>query len=118
MGHVGKPRTIFAVVGVDARHVLGVLDQRDGITGQLSEGSNDFRVAVVPDQDDTFTRTVGALGFSVNLGDQGAGRIDKVQISALGFRWHGFRNAVRGKDDGAVVGRLNQLVDKDRAFGL
>ena len=103
---------------LDARHVARLANERHRPRWQLSDGADDFRVALVTDQDDLLAFCIGAFGFAVDLGNQRAGRVDKLQIPALGFFWHGLRHAVGGENHRAVVGCFVQLVNEDGALGF
>ena len=52
------------------------------------------------------------LRLPVNLGDQGAGRVDISEAAVLCFGGDRFGNAVRGENHRPVVGDLVELVDE------
>ena len=70
------------------------------------------------DQHHGASRLAVAFGFAMDLGDQRTGRIDIEQVAPARLGRHRFRHAVRGKDDGTVVGHLVEFVDEDRALCL
>ena len=52
----------------------------------------------------------------MDLGDERARRVDRLQAAALGLGVDGRRDAVGGEDgDGALGDRVVELVDEDRA---
>ena len=94
--------------------VLG-LDQ-DDVLGRLAHRALDLLVAAVADEDDRVALLGELDRLAVDLGDQRAGRVDRVQAAAGGVRVDGRRDAVGGEDgDGALRDAVAQLLDEDRA---
>jgi hypothetical protein len=78
----------------------------------------DLFVPGVADQDDVPALVAEAHGLAVDLGDEGAGRVDGLQL-AVGRTLHdGRRDAVRAEDDVRPLGNLVDLVDEDRTLAL
>ena len=59
-----------------------------------------------------------ALGLAMNLGHQRAGRVEILEPAIPRLGGNGLGHAVRGEDDGRVVGNLVQLLDKTAPFAF
>ncbi len=112
-----QPDDLVGVAHLDVRHVVGAVDDGD-VVGRLAGGALDLFVALVADEQDLEVVAREAHGLAVHLGDERAGRVDRLQ-AAIGCRVHDRRrHAVRAEDDVRALGHLVDLVDEDRALLL
>ena len=111
LGDVGDPVRVIDLEGLDVG--LG-LDEHD-VVGRLAGGSLDLLVAVVADEDDRVAVSGELARLDVDLGDEGAGRVDRPELARLGVLVHRGRDPVRGEDDHRALGDLGLLVDEDRS---
>ncbi len=86
--------------------------------GRLTGRADDLLVALVADQQDVDVLAGEPPRLGVHLGDQRAGRVDRVQVAAGGLLVHDRRDAVRGEDDDGALRHLVGLVDEDRPARL
>jgi hypothetical protein len=86
--------------------------------GGLAGGADDLLVALVADEQDVVVVRGEPLGLVVHLGDQRAGRVDRLEVARAGLLVHLGRDAVRREDDRGPLGDLLVLLHEDRAAGL
>src|SRR5229473_6862473 len=67
----------------------------------------------VSNQDDGVVLARELDGLQVNLRDQGAGRVDHLELAALGFVADCRRYSMRAKNDARTLRHLRQLLYKD-----
>ncbi len=107
-------------VSVCGRHegfrILDGFDQRHDALGNLAEGADDFWMTPVPDECDVPTGIRLPLRLAMDLGDQRASGVEKVETARLRILGHSLGHAMGGEDDGAVVGNLVQFLDEDGAL--
>ena len=84
--------------------------------GRLPHRAFDFDVALVADHHDFESLGNHATHFVVHLGDEGAGRVDRVELVLLGPVPDGGGNAVGGVDENGTLGRVFRFFDEGRAF--
>jgi hypothetical protein len=105
-------------MGVGGGEGFGVfhrLDQRHDARIDLAHRADDFGVAFVADEQDVEAVAGVALRLGVDLGDQGAGGVDIGHLAPGRFGGDDLGDAVGGKDDGAIVRAVGQLLDEDGA---
>ena len=91
------------------------LDEHDRL-GRLAHRALDLLVAVVADQHDRVALAGELDGLAMDLGDERAGGVDRLQVAALGVGVDGRRDAVGAEDrDRALGDRVAELLDEDRA---
>ena len=81
----------------------GPVDEGD-VLGRLAGGPDDLLVALVADQQDLEALVGEPPRLVVDLGHQGAGRVDGPQPAAGGLLVHRRRDAVRREDDDGPSG--------------
>ena len=90
------------------------LDQDDALRG-LAHRAFDLFVACVADHDDRVAVGRELAGLDVDLGDQRAGGVDRLEVPRLGVLVDRRRDAVGAEDDHLALGDLGLLFDEDRA---
>ena len=94
--------------------VVGRVDDLD-VVGRLAVRALDLLVALVADQQDVVVLGREPHGLLVHLGDQRAGRVDRLQRPRRRRRVHRRGDTVRGEHDARALGHLVGLVHEDRA---
>ena len=105
---VGDVEPVDVVLGLDEQDVLG------GLPGRAL----DLLVALVPDEHDRVSVGGELPRLDVDLGDQRAGRVDRVEGPLRGVRVDARCDAVGREHDGLAFGDLGLLVDEDRPAPL
>jgi hypothetical protein len=96
---------------------VGTVDQGD-VLGRLAAGPDDLLVPLVPDEQNVVLVPRVPSGLLVHLGDQRAGRVDRVQVALAGLLVHLRGDPVRGEDHRGTLRYLVVLLDEDRALAL
>ena len=105
---------LVGVGDLERRDVVDGLDE-DHRVGRLAHRAFDLFVAGVADQDDLVAVGRELLGLDVDLGDQRAGGVDRLELALGGLGVDRRRHAVRAEDDGLALGHLGGAVDEDRS---
>ena len=113
-GGLRQPHDLVGVADLDVGDVVGALDEGD-VLGRLAGGADDLLVPLVTDEQDVEVVVGEADRLAVDLGDQRAGRIDRLEAEGLGLLVDDRGDAVGGKHDGRALGHLVGLLDEDRA---
>ena len=100
---------VFELQGL---HVFGALDENDAVV-DLAHRSFDFGVAGVADHDDRASFLAHAADFSVNLGDERAGRVKDAKAAFAGLLFDGAGHPVRREDHGRAFGNVREIIDED-----
>jgi len=87
-----------------------------GDVGRLAQGAFDFVVVAMADENQRITLLGEFDRLDVNLGDQGAGGVDHLQVACLAQLADGRRNPVRGIDDPLTLWHFFDFVDEDGAL--
>ena len=111
VGHVLSGRE------VERLRVLDRLDERDRLR-RLAHRALDLLVAGMADEDDGAAVGGVAARLHVHLGDERAGRVDRVQPPLARTPVHGGRDSVGGEDERGPFGRVPLVGDEDGALGL
>ena len=108
-GRVGRNLELADIgFGLHQRHRLG----------DLAHGAFDLGVAGMADENELAALADIALALIMDLGDQGAGRVEDRQRAGGGFFLDAFCHPM-GAEDGDRIGRhFGQVLDEARAFGL
>src|SRR5947209_11147864 len=85
---------------------------------RLTERADYFIVIAVADEDKRITFLGKLHRLNMDLGDEGAGRIDDSQFALFARRTHFGRHAVSAINDPLAVWNFVYRVDKDRTFAL
>src|SRR5699024_9818574 len=85
------------------------------VVGGLTAGALHLLVADVADEDDVPVLGGKTLGLLVDLGDERAGRVDRLELTLLGLLVYSGGDAVRGEDDDGSLGDLIGFFHEDRA---
>ena len=97
--------------------LVGAADEGRAL-GRVPHRALDLFVAGVADEQDLEVVLGEADGLAVHLGDERAGRVDRVEVAVGGALHDGRRDAVRAEDDVRALGHLVDLVDEDGALLL
>ena len=85
----------------------------------LTESPDDLLVIGVADEDEVVVLARVATRLGVHFGDQRAGRVDDLEVAALGGLLANSRgDTVRGQHHDRALGHLVDLLDEHRALGL
>ena len=88
------------------------------VVRRLARGAFDLFMTRVPDEQNVQSLAGESLGLLVHLRDQRAGGVDHLEASRLRLRVDGWRNTVRGEDNGRTLWHLCQLIDEDGTTAL
>ena len=106
--------TFVGVAHLDVVDVVGAVDDGD-VLGRLTGGADDLLVPLVADEQDVEVVGGEPDRLAVHLGDQRAGRVDRLQRQRAGLLVDDRGHAVGGEDDRGALGHLVGLVDEDGA---
>ena len=111
-------REIRDAIGIGHGERLDLLRASDNLRdkGSLAEGSDNFVVVMVADEDERITFLGELDGFDVNFGDQRASGIDHAQAAALAVLADFGRDAVGAVDDALAVRHFVFAIDEDGAL--
>ena len=102
---------------LEALDVLDRLDEHDRV-GRLAHRPDDLLVSGVADEDDRVALGRVPPSLYVHLRHERARRVDRVQPARRRALEDGRRDAVRREDDRRSLGRLDLVLDEDRAASL
>ncbi len=111
LGHVGD---VLGVLDLELVHVLLVLHQHDLLRG-LPHRAFDLLVAVVADEHDRVAVVGEAHRLAVDLRDQRAGGVDRLQVALDRALANARGDAVGREHAHRPLGDFGVLVDEDRA---
>jgi hypothetical protein len=93
-------------------NVIWALHDLGGL-GSFACGTDNFLMVFMAHEQDLITLSRVADGLGVDLGDQGAGGVDRGQAAFFGEGPYGRGDAMGGEDDDAALGDLVQVIDED-----
>src|SRR5690606_29327777 len=82
------------------------------------ESTHCFGMAAMADEHDVPSGLDLAFGLAVDLANQRAGRVEKIETAANCFGGHRLGHAVRAEYHRYAVGHFVEFLDEDRALGL
>ncbi len=112
-----EPGDLLGVAHHDLVDVVGALHELD-VVGRLAGGALDLLVPLVADQQDVVVLACEALGLVVDLGDQRAGGVDRLELPLGRLPVDLGRDAVGREHHGRAGRHLVELLDEHRAARL
>ena len=110
-GGLREPRQPGALGELEGVDVVRALDEGD-VLGRLARSALDLLVARVSDEQDAVVLGGETAGLVVDLGDEWARGVDRLQATLGGLLVHHRRDTVGGEHDRRTLGHLVELLDE------